>query len=56
MHYGIGIGSKTSTGGEVTEGNSSVIFDGMVASSIGHMATCTACSKGRCEQVPDVRS
>lgn len=46
MHYGIGIGSKTSTGGEVTEGNSSVIFDGMVASSIGHMATCTACSKG----------
>lgn len=46
MHYGIGIGSKTSTGGEVTEGNSSVIFDGMVASSIGHMATCKACSKG----------
>lgn len=43
---GIGIGSKTSTGGEVIEGNQGVVFDGLVASSVGHKATCPACKKG----------
>jgi len=43
---GIGIGSKTSTGGKVVEGNVGIIFDGLVASSIGHKATCPACKKG----------
>lgn len=42
----IGIGSKTSTGGVVIEGNSGLEFDGLVASSIGHKATCPACKKG----------
>lgn len=42
----IGIGSKTSTGGVVIEGNSALKFDGLVASSIGHKATCPACKKG----------
>lgn len=46
MHYGIGVGSKTSTGGEVIEGNSSVIFDGFIASSLGQMATCKVCQQG----------
>ena len=44
--FRIGIGSKTSTGGEVIEGNASVVFDGLVASSVGQMATCKACKKG----------
>src|SRR5690606_5724832 len=43
---GIGIGSKTSTGGTVVEGNAGIVFDGLVASSIGHKATCPACKKG----------
>ncbi|MFT6465257.1 PAAR domain-containing protein [Pseudomonas sp. NyZ704] len=43
---GIGIGSKTSTGGEVIEGNEGVVFDDLVASSVGHKATCPACKKG----------
>jgi len=42
---GIGIGSKTSTGGTVIEGNVGIVFDGLVASSIGHRATCPACKK-----------
>ncbi|KAA0696517.1 PAAR domain-containing protein [Halopseudomonas laoshanensis] len=42
----IGIGSKTSTGGAVIEGNSGLMFDGLVASSVGHKATCPACKKG----------
>ncbi|HDZ58304.1 MAG TPA: PAAR domain-containing protein [Pseudomonas xinjiangensis] len=43
---GIGIGSKTSTGGVVIEGNDGLLFDGLVASSVGHKATCPACKKG----------
>lgn len=43
---GIGIGSKTSTGGKVIEGNAGIIFDGLVASSVGHKAICPACKKG----------
>lgn len=43
---GIGIGSKTSTGGTVIEGNVGIIFNGLVASSIGHKASCPACKKG----------
>lgn len=43
---GIGIGSKTSTGGVVVEGNDGIIFDGKVASSVGHKATCPECKKG----------
>lgn len=43
---GIGIGSKTSTGGAVIEGNQGLVFDGLVASSVGHKATCPACKKG----------
>jgi type VI secretion system secreted protein VgrG len=42
----IGIGSETSTGGVVIEGNAGLLFDGLVASSIGHKATCPACKKG----------
>ncbi|WP_022964381.1 PAAR domain-containing protein [Halopseudomonas pelagia] len=42
----IGIGSKTSTGGVVIEGNQGLMFDGLVASSVGHKATCPACKKG----------
>lgn len=42
----IGIGSKTSTGGAVVEGNSGVLFDGLVASSVGHNASCPRCKKG----------
>ncbi|WP_244268056.1 PAAR domain-containing protein [Stutzerimonas nitrititolerans] len=41
----IGVGSKTSTGGVVIEGNPGILFDGLVASSIGHKATCPACKK-----------
>ena len=43
---GIGIGSKTSTGGTVVEGNVGIAFDGLIASSVGHKATCPACKKG----------
>lgn len=42
----IGIGSKTSTGGAVIEGNPGVLFDGLVASSVGHKASCPKCRKG----------
>ncbi len=38
----IGIGSKISTGGVVIEGNVGIMFDGLVASSVGHKATCPA--------------
>jgi hypothetical protein len=44
--YRIGIGSKTSTGGVVIEGNANIIINGLVASSVGHRATCPACKKG----------
>ncbi len=42
----IGIGSRTSTGGAVIEGNPGIMFDGLVASSVGHQATCPKCKKG----------
>jgi len=42
----IGVGSKTSTGGAVIEGNAGILFDGLVASSVGHKATCPKCKKG----------
>ena len=42
----IGIGSRTSTGGAVIEGNPGIQFDGLVASSVGHRATCPKCKKG----------
>ena len=42
----IGIGSKTSTGGAVIEGNQGLMFDGLVASSVGHKATCPVCKEG----------
>lgn len=42
----IGIGSKTSTGGAVVEGNPGVLFDGLIATSVGQQATCPACKKG----------
>ncbi|WGK61455.1 DUF2235 domain-containing protein [Halopseudomonas sp. SMJS2] len=42
----IGIGSRTSTGGAVIEGNPGIMFDGLVASSVGHMASCPKCKKG----------
>lgn len=38
--FSIGIGSKTSTGGEVVEGNNGIMMNGLVASSVGHKATC----------------
>ncbi|MFM2591280.1 anthrax toxin-like adenylyl cyclase domain-containing protein [Vibrio sp. TBV020] len=38
--YGVGIGTKTSTGGEVVEGNTGIKLDDLVPSSIGHKATC----------------
>ncbi|WP_217525843.1 PAAR domain-containing protein [Vibrio metschnikovii] len=38
--FSIGIGSKTSTGGEVIEGNNGLMMNGLVASSVGHQATC----------------
>lgn len=43
---GIGIGSRTSTGGVVIEGNASILFDGLIASSVGQKATCPACKTG----------
>jgi len=42
----IGIGSRTSTGGTVVEGNQGILFNGLVASSVGHQATCPKCKKG----------
>ena len=42
----IGIGSYTSTGGEVVEGNPGLNFNGRVASSVGQKATCPKCKKG----------
>ncbi|MGN5518004.1 PAAR domain-containing protein [Halopseudomonas sp. Lyrl_26] len=42
----IGIGSRTSTGGTVIDGNQGVLFNGLVASSVGHQATCPKCKKG----------
>lgn len=42
----IGIGSRTSTGGAVIEGNPGIMFDGLVASSVGHKASCPKCRKG----------
>ncbi len=42
----IGVGSRTSTGGTVVEGNEGILFNGLVASSIGHKATCPKCKKG----------
>lgn len=42
----IGIGSRTSTGGAVIEGNPGIMFDGLVASSVGHQVTCPKCKKG----------
>lgn len=42
----IGIGSKTSTGGVVIEGNDNILFNGLIASSVGQKATCPACKKG----------
>ncbi len=42
----IGIGSKTSTGGVVIEENKGIMFNGVVASSVGHKATCPSCKKG----------
>lgn len=42
----IGIGSRTSTGGTVIEGNPGIVFDGLVASSVGHQVTCPKCRKG----------
>ena len=42
----IGIGSRTSTGGAVIEGNPGIMFDGLVASSVGHKASCPRCKTG----------
>ncbi|WP_391090947.1 PAAR domain-containing protein [Vibrio sp. NH-UV-68] len=42
--YSVGIGTKTSTGGEVVEGNAGIQFNGLVASSIDHQATCKKCN------------
>lgn len=42
----VGIGSRTSTGGAVIEGNPGILFDGLVASSVGHKASCPKCKKG----------
>jgi len=44
----IGIGAPTSTGGAVLEGNAGINIDYAVStSSIGHMASCPACSAGK---------
>ncbi len=40
--FSIGIGSKTSTDGEVVEGNNGIMMNGLVASSVGHKATCNS--------------
>ena len=42
----IGVGSKTSTGGEVVEGNPGLMFNGREATSVGQKATCPKCKKG----------
>ncbi|SDZ68482.1 PAAR domain-containing protein [Pseudomonas sp. NFIX28] len=42
----IGIGSRTSTGGQVLQGNTGISIDSAVdTSSIGHIASCPVCSK-----------
>ena len=44
----IGIGAPTSTGGSVLEGNVGINIDSaVITSSIGHLASCPACSKGK---------
>lgn len=44
----IGIGAPTTTGGRVLEGNSGISIDGSFeTSSIGHLASCPACSAGK---------
>ncbi|QLL15944.1 PAAR domain-containing protein [Pseudomonas chlororaphis] len=44
----IGIGSLTSTGGQVLEGNTGISIDSAIdTSSIGHIASCPVCSKGQ---------
>jgi len=42
----IGIGSRTSTGGVVIEGNDNIRVNGLIASSVGQKATCPACKEG----------
>ena len=42
----IGIGSRTSTGGTVMEGNPGILSNGLVASSVGHKASCPKCKQG----------
>ncbi|KAB7680135.1 hypothetical protein GBN23_06595 [Plesiomonas shigelloides] len=44
--YKVCIGTKTSTGGEVIEGNNTIIMDGVSVSSIGHRATCKSGNPG----------
>ncbi|UCR83781.1 PAAR domain-containing protein [Pseudomonas chlororaphis] len=44
----IGLGAPTSTGGRVLEGNIGIDIDGSVSTaSVGHIASCSACSKGK---------
>lgn len=44
----IGLGAPTSTGGSVLEGNVGINIDTSVStSSLGHLASCPACSKGQ---------
>ncbi|WP_122318508.1 PAAR domain-containing protein [Pseudomonas cichorii] len=44
----IGVGAPTSTGGCVLEGNIGINIDSTIStSSIGHMASCPACSAGK---------
>ncbi|WP_322740710.1 PAAR domain-containing protein [Pseudomonas saponiphila] len=44
----IGIGSPTSTGGQVLEGNTGISIDSAVeTSSVGHLASCPVCIKGQ---------
>lgn len=44
----IGLGAPTSTGGRVLEGNVGIDIDGSVSTaSVGHIASCPACSKGK---------
>ncbi|MBP5122761.1 PAAR domain-containing protein [Pseudomonas protegens] len=44
----IGVGSPTSTGGQVLEGNTGISIDSSIeTSSIGHLASCPICSKGQ---------
>ncbi|PMY29438.1 PAAR domain-containing protein [Pseudomonas sp. GW456-L14] len=44
----IGLGAQTSTGGRVLEGNVGIDIDSSVSTaSVGHIASCPACSKGK---------